>query len=84
MNPNWLNIPTEEPSIIFPIGAVIEDHKGIYKILEFKKQDKIHKYKVEVIKQKQPIPQNLVMFLDPKIQWLLVLPQNLESIKRIE
>lgn len=74
----------EEPSIIFPIGAIIEDVKGKYKILEFQKQDKAHKYKVEVLEQKIKPPQNLVMYLDPKIQWLLVLPQNLANITRVE
>ena len=74
----------EEPSIIFPIGAIIEDVKGKYKILEFEKQDKAHKYKVEVLEQKIQPPQNLVMFLDPKIQYILVLPQNLPNITRLE
>ena len=74
----------EEPSIIFPIGAIIEDTKGKYKILAFEKQDKAHKYKVEVLEQKIQPPQNLVMFLDPKIQWILVLPQNLPNITRLE
>lgn len=82
--PAWLKVPTEEPSIVFPIGAIIEDEKGIYKIIDFQKQDKVlHKYKVEVLTLKQQIPIHLRPFLDDKIQWLLVLPQNLHAIKRI-
>ena len=84
MDKPWFAVPTEEPSITFPIGAVIEDQKGIYKILEFQKQDKVHKYKCEVLTQKIPIPQDMKPFIDEKIQWLIVLPQNIASIKRIE
>lgn len=77
-------VPSEEPSIIFPIGAIIEDEKGKYKILEFEKQKHFHKYKVEVLEQKIPIPKLFQMYIDEKTQWLLVLPQNLSNIKRIE
>ena len=81
----WLHIPkVEEPSIIFPVGAIIEDMKGKYKILQFEKQDKAHKYKVEVLEQKIPIPDHMKPFIDEKIQTLIVLPQNLANIKRIE
>ena len=82
---NWLDVPTEEPSIIFPVGAVIEDEKGRYKILAFEKQKNLlHKYKVEVLQQKIPIPKACRPFIDDKIQWLIVLPQNLANITRIE
>ena len=84
MYPEWLKKPMEEPSIIFPIDAIIEDEKGRYKILAFEKQGFIHKYKVEVIQQKMPLPANAEPFLDEKIQWLLVLPQNIDKITRIE
>lgn len=76
-------IPTEEPSIVFPEGAILEDIQAKYKVLEMQKQGKAHKYKVEVLEQKIPIPDHIRPFLDPKIQWLLVLPQNLPNIKRI-
>ena len=80
----WFAVPTEEPSIVFPIGAIIEDEKGRYKILAFEKQkDFLHKYKVEVLEQKIPIPSHLLPHIDEKIQWLLVLPQNLHKIQRI-
>ena len=81
---DWNAVPTTEPDIIFPIGAVIEDCKGKYKILRFEKQGILHKYKVEVLEQKIPIPNECKVFMDPKIQGLLVLPQNLHGIKRIE
>lgn len=80
----WNAVPTEEPSVIFPIGAVIEDVKGKYKILEFQKQKTIHKYKVEVLETKIPPPPELKFYLDEKIQWIAVLPQNLDKITRIE
>ena len=80
---NTFSIPKEEPSIIFPIGAILEDVQGKYKVLEMQKQEKAHKYKVEVLEQKIPIPDHLKHFIDSKIQWLLVLPQNLSNIKRI-
>lgn len=80
----WYSVPTEEPSVIFPIGAVIEDEKGIYKILKFEKQKAIHKYKVEVLKQKVPIPNEFKPFLDETYQTLLVVAQNLHAIRRVE
>lgn len=79
----WNTIPKEEPSITFPIGAILEDEKGKYEVLKFQKQDKAHKYKVKVLEQKIPIPDNMKMFIDIKEQWLLVLPQNISNIKRI-
>lgn len=82
---NWLEVPTEEPSIMFPIGAIIEDEKGIYKIKEFQKQDNLlHKYKVEILTQKVPIPLAIKHRIDEKNHWLLVLPQNIKYIKRLE
>lgn len=84
MIPDYFAIPKEEPSIIFPIGAIIEDVKGKYKILEFQKQDFAHKYKVEVLEQKIPIPAHAKPFMDEKIQWILVLAQNLSKITRVE
>ena len=80
---DYFSVPKEEPSIIFPEGAIIEDVKAKYKILKFEKQGILHKYKVEVLEQKIPIPDNLKFFTDEKIQYILVLPQNLDKIKRI-
>lgn len=84
MNLEWNKVPQQEYEQHFPIGAIIEDHKGIYKILGFEKQQKTHKYKVEVLKQKEPIPDHLKSFIDEKIQYMIVLPQNIANIKRIE
>ena len=80
----WFAVPKEEPSVIFPIGSVLEDHKGKYKVLAFEKQDKVHKYKVEVLEQKTAIPKEFQPYLDSKIQTFVVLAQNLAHIKRIE
>lgn len=84
MNADYFNVPKEDYEQHFPIGAVIEDAKGKYKIVDFLKQEKIHKYKVEVLQQKIPIPDNFKPFIDEKIQWILVLPQNVKYITRIE
>jgi hypothetical protein len=82
---NSFAIPTEEPSILFPVGAIIEDDKAKYKILEFQKQDKAHKYRVDVLERKIPIPEQLKKYIDDtKFQWILVLPQNLHKIRRLE
>ena len=78
----WFQVPKEEPSIIFPNGAVIEDPNGVYKILSFEKQDKIHKYKVEILEQKIPFP--TYANVDPKNHTYIVLAQNLSRIKRKE
>lgn len=81
---NWNSVPKEEPSIIFPEGAILEDVKGKYKVLKMEKQDKVHKYTVEVLEQKIPIPDRLKFFIDDKIQTLIVLAHNLSNIQRIE
>lgn len=80
----WNSVPNEEPSIIFPIGAIIEDQKGKYEILEFLKQQNAHKYKVKILEQKMPIPDHMKQYVDLENHWILVLPQNLGSIKRIQ
>lgn len=84
MNPNYFAVPQEEYEQAFPVGAIIEDVKAKYKILEFHKQEKTHKYKVEVLEQKIPIPEQYKLFIDNKVHWIIVLPQNLPNIKRIE
>lgn len=76
-------VPTVEPSIIFPVGTIIEDVKGKYKILEpVVKQGNAHKYKCQVLEQKIPMPQHVKLHVqDQKIMWIMVLPQNLDKIR---
>lgn len=81
---DWLRVPKEEARTIFPIGAILEDEKGIYKVLKFEKQAYLHKYQVEVITQKIPVPEHLKRFVGDKIQWLVITPTNLDAVKRIE
>lgn len=70
--------------MIFPIGAVIEDDKGRYKILEFTKQKNfLHVYRVEVLQEKIPIPEDIKQ-INGDTHFLVVLPQNLKNIIRIE
>ena len=79
----WNLVPTEFPSITYPIGAVLEDDNGVYKILsEPEVQGFAHKYKVECLKQKKDIPQEWKPFVNTSI--LIVLAQNVANIKRIE
>lgn len=79
----WNSIPTELPTIVYPIGAVLEDDNGIFKILsEPQVQGFAHKYKVECLKQKRVIPEELKHFVDNTV--LIILAQNVAQIKRIE
>lgn len=80
----WFEKPSVEPEILFPENAVIEDNKGIYKVLSMEKHDKAHVYKVEVITQKEPIPDEFKRFIGEKIQYLVVFSQNLPAIKRLQ
>lgn len=82
MNP--IQIPTEEPSEIFPIGSIIEDQNGRFLVLEFEKHKTAHKYKVKVLERFIPIPNHLKVHLrDETTLWILVLSQNLKHIMRV-
>ena len=81
----WFEVPKEEPSIIFPVGAILEDEKGVYKILKpVDKQKVAHCYTVEMIQEKIPISEHMKPFLDTKKMTFVVLAQNLHKIKRIQ
>lgn len=84
----WNSVPTEEPRIILAVGSVWEDNKAVYKILEpvdtDSKNKMVHKYKVEILEQKIPLPDDLRQYIDPKFQTLVILPQNLIHMKRRE
>ena len=81
----WFAVPTEEPSVVFPVGSILEDEKGVYKVLSpVSKQKVAHIYKVEVLHQKIPIPDDIKPFIDAKIQSYVVLAQNLHAITRIQ
>ena len=85
---DWTRVPKEEPSTIFPVGAVIEDERGRYKIKGFTKHSYkggvTHQYRVETLIQKQPLPDEVKKKLNPADFTLVVLPQSLEKIVRIE
>ena len=85
----WNAIPKEFPSITFPVGAVIEDQKAVYKVLEPCAVDGFaHKYKCEVLRRKLPPPENLdiwgKMHFAQNIEWVLILKQNEHLISRVE
>ena len=68
---------------MFPIGAVIEDMKGTYKILEAQQLGAEEKYRVQILAQKIPIFQHIPITDPTKIKWLIISSQNLSTIKRI-
>ena len=81
----WYEIPKEEPSVIFPEGAILEDDKGIYKVLKpVEKQKVAHCYTVEMLQEKIPISQDMKPFVDTKKMTFVVFAQNLDKIKRIQ
>lgn len=79
----WFHVPKEEPTVTFPVGAVIEDDTARYEILEFQKQGIQHKYRVKTLLQKQPIPECVRPHLRPENLWVIVVPQMVEKIVRI-
>lgn len=89
---NWFDVPKEEPSITFPIGAVIADQKAKMKILEGPiVQKTIHKYKVQILERYQEVPRDVrewkAVYESDKPQdweWMIVLAQNLPHIRRLE
>ena len=81
----YLVIPVEEPSILFPVGAIIEDEKARYKILEEPRiESKSHIYKCEVLERSVPLNNHILMFHQLQQERLVVLAQNMKTIKRIE
>lgn len=73
----------EKPSVIYPIGAVLEDEKMVMKVLEFRECRTAHSYKVEVLKWKVLPPQYIQDHLDMKTPWILMTPYSIPKIKVI-
>ena len=75
----------EEPSIQYPIGTVIEDQNGIFKIERFQKDRRGHHlYYCEVLKWTiEPTAQVKSMHPENHI-WIWVRPQSVENITILE
>ena len=71
----------EKPSIVYPIGTIIEDPNAIMKIERFLENHSGHGYKVEVLQWKLEPPDEVKKHLDMKNFWILV---NAESVPNIQ
>lgn len=78
-----LKVYDEMPSVIYPIGAVLEDEKMIMKVLQFRPCRSAHSYKVEVLKWKVLPPEYIQQEMDMKTPWILITPYSIPKIKVI-
>lgn len=76
-----LKVYDEMPSVIYPIGAVLEDEKMIMKVLEFRMCRSAHMYKMEVLKWKVMPPDHVQQLMDMKTPWVLITPYSIPKIK---
>ena len=74
-----------EPSITFPVGAVIEDPMMVAEILHKYPKSRIgHSYRVKVLRWKIDIPDRVKEHsIAPDEMVILVLEENMSSIQRI-
>jgi hypothetical protein len=75
-----LQVYSEMPSVIYPIGAILEDEKMIMKVLEFKEVRTAHSYKVEVLQWKVMPPELIQRHMDMKTTWILITPYSIPKI----
>lgn len=78
-----LKVYDEMPSVIYPIGAILEDEKMVMKVLEFREVRTAHSYKVEVLKWKVMPPDYIQQRMDMKTPWILVTPYSIPKIQVI-
>jgi hypothetical protein len=74
-----------EPSITFPVGAVIEDPTIIAEILyKYPKTRTGHVYKVKVLQWKMEVPERVKEHLEkPDEIYISVFEENMGNIKRL-
>ena len=74
-----------EPSITFPVGAVIEDPMMVAEILyKYSKTRAGHIYKVKVLKWKIELPEAVKQSLEkPDETYINVYEENMGNIQRI-
>lgn len=74
-----------EPSITFPVGAVIEDPMMIAEILyQYPKTRTGHMYKVKVLKWKIELSEAVKQHLEkPDEIYISVFEENIANIKRV-
>lgn len=75
-----------EPSIVFPVGAVIEDPMMVAEILyKYPKSRLGHTYKVKVLKWKIELAESVKQHLEkPDEIYITVLEENMANIKRLQ
>ena len=75
----------QTPSIIFPVGAVIEDPMMIAEIThQYLKTRTGHMYKVKVLQWKIDLPPHVKAHLEkPDEIYITVFGENLDKIKRL-
>ena len=78
-------IGKELPSIIFPVGAVIEDPMMIAEIIHFYPKTRSgHVYKVKVLQWKIEVPEGVKQYLEkPDEIYITVYGENMGNIKRL-
>lgn len=75
----------EEPSIEYPVGAVIEDQNAIMKIERFQKdRHGHHLYYCDVIKWKVEPPKGMKTYYPENKIWIWVRPESVANIMMFE
>lgn len=74
-----------EPSVTFPVGAVIEDANGIFEILYKYPKTRIgHVYRVKILQWKITVPSRVTEHLEtPDEIHITVFEENIANIKRV-
>ena len=71
------------PSIIYPVGSIIEDQTAVMKIKRFAKCRSGHSYKVEVLQWKREPHANIKAQIDEKDMWIFVSADSIQHIQII-
>lgn len=74
-------VPTEKPSVIYPVGAKLEDEKMIMEVLEFQDKPLVHMYKVKVLKWKISPAHYITPHMNMDTPWIIVVPDSIPKIK---
>ena len=74
----------EEPGILYPIGAVLEDQTARLQVERFHKdRHGHHLYYCKILEWKVPIPQVIKDRQDTNYIWLWIRPDLIEKIKQL-
>ena len=78
-----MSLPTP-PSIVFPIGTIIEDCNAKMKIKKFYPSRFGHSYQVELLHWNLYPPESVRVHLDMDNFWILVTKETIDKIKVYE